>query len=81
MSIYHQDWLNTGFEYKNHITGYEDNNKKHNSPNVKTDLDEYKILVKQDNSIDYQFEIIYNMVVLLDPIIEHTLEFISDIIS
>ena len=42
---------------------------------------EYKILVKQDNSIDYQFEIIYNMVVLLDPIIEHTLEFISDRIS
>lgn len=92
MYICHQDWLNTGFEYenhrekqKNHVTTYEDNSKKTNSSNSTKQLEKYNIVdedqVEEENIIDYKLDIIYNMVVLLNPIIEDTFNLISDKIS
>lgn len=92
MYICHQDWLNTGFEYENHcekqnnhVTTYEDNSKKPNSSNSTKQLERYNIVdedkVEEESIIDYKLDIIYNMVVLLNPIIEDTFNLISDKIS
>ena len=92
MYICHQDWLNTGFEYenycekpKNHVTTYEDNSKKTNSSNSTKELEKYNIVdddeFEEESIIDYKLDLIYNMVVLLNPIIENTFNLISDKIS
>lgn len=92
MYICHQDWLNTGFEYENHcekptthVTKYEGDNKKPHCSNSTKQLEKCNIVDEEkpgeESIIDYKLDIIYNMVVLLNPIIEDTFNLISDKIS
>ena len=121
MPVETQDWLNTGFEYKNDcekvlictttsennkecsicISGIECDQKIYSlscghiyheiclkewltrqttCPECRKHLHIDKIVDEDESIIDYQLEIIYNIVTLMNPIIEKTFNFISDII-